>query len=51
MIATWLVMNSVGVVGVMRIRFIMPFSLSVVNDWATIMIMKTDANVNMPGAK
>ena len=47
---TWLVMNSVGVVGVMRMRFIMPFSLSCVNDWATIIMRNIDANVNMPGA-
>ena len=43
-------MNSVGVVGVIRMRFIMPFSLSVVNDWATIIIRNIEANVNMPGA-
>ena len=48
--ATWLVINSVGVVGEMRIRFIMPFSLSCVNDWATIMMRNMDAKVNMPGA-
>ena len=47
---TWLAMNSEGVVGDIRMRFIMPFSLSCVNDWATIMIRKMDANVNMPGA-
>jgi hypothetical protein len=42
-------MNSVGVVGEMRMRFIIPFSLSCVNDCATIIMRNIEANVNMPG--
>ncbi len=46
---TWLDINSVGVVGVIRMRFIMPFSRSCVKDCATIIMRKIEANVNMPG--
>ena len=50
MMLTWLAMNSVDDVGVMRMRFIMPFSRSCAKDCPTIMIRNIDANVNMPGA-
>ncbi len=45
----WLAMNSDALVGVVLIRLKIPFSRSMVNDCATIMVRKMEAKAKSPG--